>query len=78
MTPRNYFDPMTEQFVAERTYACGTTAFGYGSSREEAENNSKMLISEELTGPTTELVIFERTEKTAKRGKYIWQVYAQI
>lgn len=54
---------MATQFVAERSFEGGFTAFGYGFTKEEAINDSKIKLSfiQDL-GPSSVTVISQEGE----------------
>lgn len=66
--PDNYFEPHTESFVATRETNSGT-CFGYGETEIAAIADASAL------GLGATLTIYRRTEKTAKFGRTVWQVY---
>ncbi len=77
-TPENYFDPHTEKFVVIRDLN-GMNIFGYGPTLEIATEKSRVDKSlEKDYGPSKIIHQFQRTEQTAKHGRYLWQVYKEI
>lgn len=76
MTPENLFDPRTEPFVALCEYTIGTTSYGYGPDRATAEKEADRLSAH--GAEIRETRVYERTEETKKRGKYLWQVYRRL
>jgi hypothetical protein len=79
MTPRNYFDKYTAPCVAELVFAVGTTAFGYGETRETALVD--VASSRSIFGDVAEEIVWSRTTETAFHGRgknrYEYQIYSR-
>lgn len=74
MIPENYFDPLTEEWVALRKTPFGTTKFGYSSTFLGAIEDSSLP---ESWGPF-KVRVFRRTNKTSIVRKQVYQIYEEV
>jgi hypothetical protein len=75
--PTNWFDPCTPSFVVERTWG-STSKMGYGETLVAAHADAACTAFDAVFGAASSAVAWERTDKTARRGRLTFSVYRQV